>query len=332
MKWLLETRCCASASASRICCSASSPCIVVAAFSLYPQMGKDFLPTFKEETALVAATAAPGHLAGGDEQDLRRDRAADPLGARSAQSRPPPRPRRTRRPRRAGLHRGVRRGFPRDEGRPRRRDRKEILADIRERIKTVPGTFTVVGGPLADRIGHMLSGVSAPVAVKIFGPDLDKLRQLGIEIQAVAQDHPRLRGLPSSTSSPPSPSSASRRTATAPAPTASRPASSTSSSPRSSAARKSPSCAKASAPSNLVIRLPLEWRDSPEKLARAAHRDRTHGQQHPALARRRRARGQRAERHLPREQPAPLRPRHQADRARCRHARRAAARQKSRKR
>jgi thiamine monophosphate synthase len=34
--------------------------VLVAAFALYPRMGKDFLPKFREETALVAATAAPG--------------------------------------------------------------------------------------------------------------------------------------------------------------------------------------------------------------------------------------------------------------------------------
>src|SRR5690606_20838437 len=33
---------------------------MVAAFLLYPKMGKDFLPSFKEETALVAVTSAPG--------------------------------------------------------------------------------------------------------------------------------------------------------------------------------------------------------------------------------------------------------------------------------
>ena len=54
----------------------------------------------------------------------------------------------------------------------------------------MPGIFSVVSGPLADRIGHMLSGVSAPVAVKIFGPDLDKLRQIGIEVQTVAKTIP----------------------------------------------------------------------------------------------------------------------------------------------
>ena len=33
---------------------------MVAAFLLYPKMGKDFLPSFREETALIAATSAPG--------------------------------------------------------------------------------------------------------------------------------------------------------------------------------------------------------------------------------------------------------------------------------
>jgi Cu/Ag efflux pump CusA len=70
------------------------------------------------------------------------------------------------------------------------RDRGVILADITKRLKTVPGVFAVVGGPLADRIGHMLSGVSAPVAVKIFGPDLAELRRLGIEIQGICKTIP----------------------------------------------------------------------------------------------------------------------------------------------
>ncbi len=61
-------------------------------------------------------------------------------------------------------------------------------------MRSVPGVFAVVGGPLADRIGHMLSGVSAPVAVKIFGPDLEQLRRLGTEVQAVAKTIPGFEG------------------------------------------------------------------------------------------------------------------------------------------
>ncbi len=72
------------------------------------------------------------------------------------------------------------------------RPRAEILADMARRVRQVPGVFAAVGGPLADRIGHMLSGVSAPVAVKIFGPDLETLRRLGEEIQTVAKGIPGL--------------------------------------------------------------------------------------------------------------------------------------------
>ncbi len=72
----------------------------------------------------------------------------------------------------------------------RKASRKEILDDLEQRVQSVPGIFAAVGGPLADRIGHMLSGVSAPVAIKVFGPDLDALRRIGSEIQAVAKTIP----------------------------------------------------------------------------------------------------------------------------------------------
>ena len=69
---------------------------------------------------------------------------------------------------------------------------EEILADIRETMKGIPGTFSALSAPLADRVGHMLSGVSAKVAVKIFGPDLDELQALGDEVTAMAREIPGL--------------------------------------------------------------------------------------------------------------------------------------------
>ncbi|HCJ86310.1 MAG TPA: CusA/CzcA family heavy metal efflux RND transporter, partial [Acidimicrobiaceae bacterium] len=72
------------------------------------------------------------------------------------------------------------------------RSREEIIADIRETMQTIPGTFSAMSGPLADRVGHMLSGVSAKVAVKIYGPDLDELRRLGTEIAEIARTIPGL--------------------------------------------------------------------------------------------------------------------------------------------
>ena len=42
-----------------------------------------------------------------------------------------------------------------------RRGRAEVLDNIRQTMRSIPGTFSALSGPLADRIGHMLSGVSA---------------------------------------------------------------------------------------------------------------------------------------------------------------------------
>ncbi|MDQ8180384.1 efflux RND transporter permease subunit [Pelagicoccus sp. SDUM812005] len=72
------------------------------------------------------------------------------------------------------------------------RSRAEVMADIRSAMQGIPGTFSALSGPLADRIGHMLSGVSAKVAVKVYGSDLDELRRLGTQIADIAREIPGL--------------------------------------------------------------------------------------------------------------------------------------------
>ncbi len=143
--------------------------IVVGAFLLYPQMGKDFLPTFSEETALVASTAAPGtsldemnRIADVIEQELLSIPEVTKVGRRLGRAE-------------RGDHvvpvstAEFDVDFREDENShdssgKKSRTRAEILADVRAKVQGVPGTFSVVMGPLADRIGHMLSGVSSPVA------------------------------------------------------------------------------------------------------------------------------------------------------------------------
>ena len=49
-----------------------------------------------------------------------------------------------------------------------------------------------MSSPLGDRIGHMLSGVSAKVAIKIYGPDLDTLSDLGNKVAQIAREIPGL--------------------------------------------------------------------------------------------------------------------------------------------
>lgn len=70
------------------------------------------------------------------------------------------------------------------------RPKAEILADIRQRLASVPGVQTTIGGPIAHRIDHMLSGTRAQIAVKVFGEDLERLRSLGQQLEAMMRDVP----------------------------------------------------------------------------------------------------------------------------------------------
>ncbi|WP_425399229.1 efflux RND transporter permease subunit [Aeoliella sp.] len=75
------------------------------------------------------------------------------------------------------------------------RSREEVIEEISEALADIPGIVTAVEQPLAHLISHMLSGVKAQVAIKLYGDDLDVLRREAEGMKAAIADIEGIRDL-----------------------------------------------------------------------------------------------------------------------------------------
>ena len=183
--------------------------IVLLTVSCIVWMGGEFLPEFNEGTLTIGATAPPGtnlaesnrigerieklllevpevtHVArrtGRAELDEHAENVnfsevdvtlAEPY-------RPLP-----------GWHRSVCRAVPglhwlgvEKVGRPR----EDVLTDIRDKLSEMPGVVFNIGQPISHRLDHIMSGIRAQIAVKIYGPDLDVMRDKAFDVAQVMSD------------------------------------------------------------------------------------------------------------------------------------------------
>ncbi len=152
--------------------------LVLAVIGVF-SVGRSFLPEFNEGTLVVSAVTLPGtsldqsaRLAGVVQQVLLAQPEVVVTACRTG---------------RAELDEHVQ-GVEASEIdvslRMRDRSKEEFLAALRKDLTLVPGTNVTIGQPISHRIDHMLSGVRANVAVKIFGDDLQRLRQLAEKARA----------------------------------------------------------------------------------------------------------------------------------------------------
>ena len=187
MKWLVERTFLKLALGAPAVVLALVGMLLIAALMLYPRMGQEFLPAFNEGSATISLASAPGtSLAHSNEIGEAAVRLLQSIqGVKSVG-------------RRAGRAERDDHVMPvsvnefdvefEEGGRPR----KEVFDEIRASLKKIPGTSVNVGQPIAHRLSHMLSGVSAKIAVKVFGADLAVLREKGEQIRDIAKTIPGL--------------------------------------------------------------------------------------------------------------------------------------------
>ncbi len=162
--------------------------LVFVTIGAIPRLGREFLPVMDEATFTISVYSPPGTSLGestriGREMERRLLEIEEVTSVSSRTGR-------------AGVdehahdvntHEIVVNFIPPDE---REKTREDLLTEVRELLssKNFPGVQVSVGQPIQHRLDHLLSGVSAQVALKLFGPDLDILRQKAEEIKAVMAD------------------------------------------------------------------------------------------------------------------------------------------------
>ncbi len=166
--------------------SIAAVALLAGSISLLPFLGTSFIPEMQEGSITPSITRAPNISM---EESIRREMEAMKLvmqvpGVKMAV---------------AGIGRGESPADPQaqNESNPivslKPRDEwpegwtQEDIADaIREKLKVLPGVTIALTQPIAQRVNEMVTGVRADIAVKIFGDDLNTLKETADAIARVA--------------------------------------------------------------------------------------------------------------------------------------------------
>ncbi|HEV2042827.1 MAG TPA: efflux RND transporter permease subunit, partial [Casimicrobiaceae bacterium] len=161
---------------ARLLLAAAVAAVLVAAATV-PFFPRSFLPPFNEGTLTINLVLNPGTSLGesnriGTQAELLIKQVPEVLQAG----------RRTGRAELDEHAEGVHYSEIDVELKRSQRSRDAVLQDIRNHLNVLPAVVNV-GQPISHRLDHILSGVNAQIALKVYGDDLDTLRALAAQLR-----------------------------------------------------------------------------------------------------------------------------------------------------